>query len=117
MSSGSYVGGLEVTRTLSGRLAVARRGGTELFSIGQLHQFVEVKCPTPFGSNFSKFHVIPAIHPIHAIPSLTNAHRFPCDHAMNDFFISGSGPASHSTAPPINCPPNVVICLRAFCEI
>src|SRR5205814_9702435 len=104
-------------RAFSGRLAFARRSGTKLFSIRQLHQFVEIKCPTPLGSHFSKFDLIPAIHPVHAISFSPNPHRLACNHAMNDFFIFGARPASHAAASPINGPPNVVICLRPFCEI
>ena len=81
------------------------------------HKLIEIKRAATFGSHFSKFDLIPAVHPIYPIAFLSNTHRFVRDNAMNDFFVFGSWPASHSAATPINSMPDVVISVGALLEV
>src|SRR5205809_7094961 len=83
----------------------------------QPHELIEIKCTATFGSHFSKFDLIPAVHPIYLIAFLSNTHRFVRDHAMDNFFVFRSWPASHSAPTPINSMPDVVISVGALLEV
>ena len=83
----------------------------------QPHELIEIKRAATFGSHFSKFDLVPAVHPIYLIAFLSNTHRFARDHAMNDLFVFGPWPASHSAATPINSMPDVVISVGALLEV
>src|SRR5947207_15648575 len=82
--------------------AFARYRRTWLSCSRQPHKLIEIKRATTFGSHFSKFDLVPAVHPIYLIAFLSNPHRFARDHAMDDFFVFRSRPTSHSAATPIN---------------
>src|SRR5207237_6501803 len=86
-------------------------------SIRLLHQFIEVERAAVFRPHFAKLDHIPSVHPIHLITFLPDSYRFARDQAMDDFFVFGPRPASHSAATPINGTPNVVICIGALLKV
>jgi hypothetical protein len=73
--------------TLSDRLVLARRSESHIFPSRKLHEFVEIKCPSPIRSDFPKIDVIPTIHSGHPIPFLADAHWFARDHSVDNFFV------------------------------
>src|SRR5947207_13174283 len=64
----------------------------------QPHELIEIKRAATFGSHFSKFDLVPTIHPIYLIAFLPDTHRFARYHAMDDTFVLGPCPISHSAA-------------------
>src|SRR5438132_666039 len=68
-------------------------------------------------SRFPKNDLIPAVHSLDPVTFLPEAHRFACDHAVDDFFVSRAGPLPHPAAAPINHTPGVIISFGAFREI
>src|SRR4029077_5190184 len=69
--------------TLFAVFAFARRRRSWLFRSGQPHELIEIKRAATFGSHFSEFDLVPAVHPIYLIAFLPNTHRFAGDYAMN----------------------------------
>ena len=74
--------------TRFGGLLSPCRHGTQLLLSGQPHKLVEIESLAPFRPHFPKIDLVPAVHSFHAITFLPNPHRFPCDDAMDNFFIS-----------------------------
>ena len=116
-ASGEADHSLDLGATLFAVFAFARCSCSWLSCSRQPHKLIEIKRAATFGSHFSKFDLIPAVHPIYLIAFLSNTHRFARDHAMNDFFVFGSWPASHSAATPINSMPDVVISVGPLLEV
>src|SRR5438552_45183 len=108
---------LALGATLFAVFAFARCRRKWLSCSRQPHKLIEIKRATTFGSHFSKFDLIPAVHPIYLIAFLSDTHRFARDHAMDDFFVFGSWPASHSAPTPINSMPDVVVSVGALLEV
>src|SRR5262249_27052711 len=108
---------LLLARSRFGRPPLARCDRSWRFRSRPPHKLIKIKRAATFGSDFSKFDLVPAVHPIHLVAFLSDAHRCACDHAMDDLFVPGLWPTSHSAAAPINSVPDVVIGVGAFLEV
>src|SRR4029079_3056503 len=97
--------------------ALAQGNPRCFFSIRHLHKLIEIKRAATFGSHFSKFNLIPAVHTIYLVTFLPDAHWFARNHAMDDFFVFGPWPAPHSAASPIDSMSDIVIAVWTPLEI
>src|SRR5262249_49228106 len=102
---------------LLGRGGFPRHNSRWFFCSRHPHELIEIEPTATLGSHFSKFDLVPAVHPIYLIAFLSDTHRFPRDYAMDDLFVFGPWPVSHSAATPIDSVPNVIIGVGALFEV
>ena len=91
--------------------------GAQLLLSGQPYELVEIESLAPLRPHFPEIDMIPAVHSFHAITFLPNAYRLACYDAMDNFFISRTGPSPHPASSPVNCVANVIIRLGPLWEI